>query len=356
MRIRLKTAALLAVLAAVAGFVAIDASKDTAVADRPAQRTAAPASAQSQPQTSPGQPAQANQPEFAIPERQALGQSQSPLFESQNWLPPPPKPTPAERAKAARPPPPVAPPLPYTFAGRLIHDGKLSLLLAKGDDVIAVKEGQTLDGVYKVESITQTQITLVYLPLNQKQTIPVITGLAATPPSPVAALGATTPSGAGASAGASLPIPTATVVAPPGAPAAAKQATIAWTGPQQVKMGTRFDVTLRVSSSQPLQAWPMQLRIDPNHFQVVTVKPGKLPGAPDPSFTYRMNPDGNIFIGASVQKPAASSDGELLALTLMPVKPAPSAEIAIASLTLQGAAGQVIPYDRPAVFRTTITP
>ena len=356
MRIRLKTAALLAVLAAVVGFVAIDASKDTEVADRPAERTAAAGSAQPQSQTPTNQAAQTDQPAFAIPERPPLGQSQSPLFESQNWLPPPPKPTPAERAKAARPPPPVAPPLPYTFAGRLVHDGKLSLLLAKGDEVIPIKEGETLDGVYKVESITQTQITLVYLPLNQKQTIPVITSLAATPPAPVPAFGATTPSAAGSSAGASLPIPTASVVAPPGAPAGVKQATIAWSGPQQVKMGTRFDVTLRVSSSQPLQAWPMQLRVDPNHLQVVTVKPGKISGAPDPSFTYRMNPDGSIFIGASVQKPAASSDGELLALTLMPVKPGPAAEIAIASLTLQGAAGQPIPYDRPAVFRTTITP
>jgi hypothetical protein len=355
MRIRLKTAALLAVLASIVGFVAVDASKDTAVADRPAERTAAADTAQTQSQAPTSPAAPADQPEFGIPARPGLGQSQSPLFESQNWLPPPPKPTPAERAKAAKPPPPVAPPLPYTFAGRLIHDGKLSLLLAKGDEVIPVKEGETLDGVYKVESITQTQITLVYLPLNQKQTIPLITSLAATPPSRSPAFGATTPPAAGASAGASLPIPTGNVVAPPDT-AGARQATLAWTGPPQVKMGTRFDVTLRVSSSQPLQAWPMQLRVDPNHFQVITVKPGKLPGAPDPSFTYRMNPDGNIFIGASVQKPAPSSDGELLALTLMPVKPAPSAEVAIASLNLQGPAGQTIPYDRLAVFRTTITP
>ena len=64
-------------------------------------------------------------------------------------------------------------------------------------------------------------------------------------------------------------------------------------------MGTRFEVTLRVNSKEPLQAWPMQLRVDPNHFEVVMVRPGKLPGASDPNFTYRLNPDGNIFIGAS---------------------------------------------------------
>jgi hypothetical protein len=121
-------------------------------------------------------------------------------------------------------------------------------------------------------------------------------------------------------------------------------------------MGTRFEISLRVNSNQPLQAWPMQLRVDPSLFQVVTVRPGKLPGGSDPNFTYRLNPDGNIFIGASVQKPAAGSDAELLALTLMPVKAAPSAEVTIASVNLQGASGQPIPHDRLSSFRTTITP
>ena len=33
-------------------------------------------------------------------------------------------------------------------------DGQLSLLLAKGDEVIPIRQGQTLDGTYRVESIT----------------------------------------------------------------------------------------------------------------------------------------------------------------------------------------------------------
>jgi hypothetical protein len=100
----------------------------------------------------------------------------------------------------------------------------------------------------------------------------------------------------------------------------------------------------------------MQLRVDPNHFEVVMVRPGKLPGASDPNFTYRLNPDGNIFIGASVQKPSTGGDAELLALTLMPVKASPAAEVTVASLNLQGVAGRPIPHDRVAAFRTMITP
>jgi hypothetical protein len=362
MRIRFKTAALLAVLAAVAGFVAVDAAKDTPTTERVAERgkpaaPAEPRSADANTQSA-AVAASSDAQGLALPDRSGFGKSESPLFESQNWQPPPPKVPPAAKIKPGPPPAPVAPPMPYTFAGRLVHDGKASLLLAKGDEVIAVREGETLDGIYKVESITQTQITLVYLPLGQKQTIPVITSLAATPPSPAPAAGATAPFAPPGGGGVSAPIPAAKVIAPPTSAASSGQATLAWAGPQQVKMGTRFEVTLVVNSKEPLQAWPMQLRVDPNHFEVVTVRPGrKLPGASDPNFTYRLNPDGNIFIGASVQKPAAGgSDAELLALTLMPVKPTASAEVTIASLSLQGAAGRPIPHDRVAAFRTTITP
>jgi hypothetical protein len=143
--------------------------------------------------------------------------------------------------------------------------------------------------------------------------------------------------------------------APATAPATAA-AKLAWGGPPQVKLGTRFEVTLRVNSEQPLHAWPMQLRFDPQHFEVVTVKPGRLPGGADPNFSYRVNPDGSIFVGASTQGGAPAADAELLALTLLPVKTAPAAELSIASVNLQGAAGRPIPHDRIATFRTAITP
>jgi hypothetical protein len=251
--------------------------------------------------------------------------------------------------------------LPYAFVGRLIHDGQLSLLLAKGDEVISIRQGQTLDGVYRVESITDKQITLVYLPLDQRQTIPVITSLAESPPPAAPTLSARPPLGStpGAVAARALTpaVPTTNVIAPPGPAGATSPATVAWTGPQQVKLGTPFELSLHVKSNQPLHAWPLQLRVDTDRFEVLTVRPGKVaPGAPDPAFSYRMNADGSIFVGASVQQPAAAGDSEILALTLRPLKPAPSAEVSIASLSLQGAAGRPIPHAQLAAFRTTITP
>jgi hypothetical protein len=123
-----------------------------------------------------------------------------------------------------------------------------------------------------------------------------------------------------------------------------------------VKVGTRFDVTLRVKSDESLHAWPMQLRFDPAVLEVVTVKPGRSLGGSEPTFGYRVNPDGSIFVGASAQTGTAASNAELVVLTLKPVKAAAAAELNLTSLTLQGAAGRPIAHERIAAFKTAITP
>lgn len=87
------------------------------------------------------------------------------LFEAKSWYvpPPPPKPLP--------PPPPSAPPLPFAYMGKLIEDGQLTVFLTKQERNYVVKEGDTLDGMYKVETVSPSMMTLVYLPLNIKQTL-----------------------------------------------------------------------------------------------------------------------------------------------------------------------------------------
>jgi hypothetical protein len=100
----------------------------------------------------------------------------------------------------------------------------------------------------------------------------------------------------------------------------------------------------------------MQLRFDPEHFEVVSVKPGKLSDGTDPSFSYRVSPEGSIFIGASAQQPTSAAGAELLALTLRPLKVGSAAEVSIAALTLQGAAGRRVPHDGSVTFKTAITP
>jgi hypothetical protein len=98
-------------------------------------------------------------------QREADDKAAPDLFEAKSWYvpPPPPKPLP--------PPPPSAPPLPFAFMGKLVEDGQLTVFLTKQERNYVVKAGDTLDGMYKVEAVTPTMLTLVYLPLNIKQTL-----------------------------------------------------------------------------------------------------------------------------------------------------------------------------------------
>jgi hypothetical protein len=384
MRITLKTAALLAVLAAAGAVVLFDplgeqpaapkgaAPKVVALPDRaPPKPSAAPSSftppagttvvAAPKGQASPA-PAAAL-PDLNLPARGGLTESKSPMFDTRSWVPPPPKIVPQ---KAPPPPPPTAPPLPYKFVGRMLQDGQLYVFLAKGDSVSTVKQGDTLDGVYRVEAVTETEVALNYTPLGQKQTLAVVSSLPGTlapagataraqaPPSAV-----TTPPSAAASppprTGATSPLPTTSIIGGANTPpASGPAAQLEWTGPNQVKVGASFNVSLRVKSSEMLHAWPMQLRFDPALFDVLTVKPGGTVSGP--TFGYRVNEDGSIFVGASAQSGTSAANTELVVVTLRSLKAAPAAEMSVSSLTLQGAAGRAIPYDRIASFKTAIVP
>jgi len=223
--------------------------------------------------------------------------------------------------------------MPYRYAGRLVQGGRPSVFLAKGDMVFPISKGETLDGAYRVESIGETQITLMYLPLAREERIPVDSSL------PVAVSATRLDPAVGGKQ-----------------PAQSRPAQLLWEGPQQVKLGTRFDVVLRVTSDQPLHASPMQLRFDPAYLEFVGAKPGKFLGGRDRNFSYRAVPDGSIFVGASIQDPASASSAELLILTFRTVNTAAAAELSIASLNLQGAGGQPVAFSQPTAFKTAISP
>jgi hypothetical protein len=361
MRISMKTAALVATLAGVAAFVFVEATEKKSVVNREVESQGSARAAALQGPNAAVDPAAENQHTFALPERSGLGEPRAKLFSPESWQ------ASAPKISAPPPPPPSAPPMPYKFVGRLLQEGRLTVFLSKGDSVFPAKEGETLDGTYRVDAIRATQIDLVYLPLGQTQSVSIVFSLSvgaiepAAASKPLVAVGATsssasTQTGAAPVADARALIPASRVISPRESAVGAATARLMWDGPPQVKVGTRFEITLRANSEQPLHAWPMQLRFDPAQFEVVTVKAGKLPGGPDPSFTYRVNPDGAIFVGASVQQAAPASNAELLAITLRPMKAAPAAELSIASLNLEGAAGRPIPHDRISTFKTAIMP
>jgi hypothetical protein len=340
MRAGIRKAILFAVLAAIVAYLAFDSGSDglwTRIASPEAAKRDAGKDADSGAQ---GVGAEKRAGRFALPDRIPLSAQRGDLFGTHSWQPPAPK----VDAGSAAPVASAAPSMPYKFAGKLLQDGKLQIFLSKGDAVVAIQEGDTLDGAYRVESIEEAQITLLYLPLKRKETIPVSSSLplAGAPARAVAAVWSGAPGG------------TRSAAADPKALGNAAQ--LQWEGPQSVKLGTQFSVALHVTSEEPVSASPMQFKFDPKLLETVAVKAGRFFDRGDRKFSFRVSPDGSIFIGASNRDHTPAADAEFLVLTFKPLKPAPVAELSIASLNLQGPAGRAIAFGPPMAFRTAITP
>ncbi|MCC8400742.1 hypothetical protein LJ655_02330 [Paraburkholderia sp. MMS20-SJTN17] len=145
-----------------------DAAADHGSVERPKQ-PAQTASA-SAPRT-PNPPDEANtaSDKLAALRKPMSLESRNNPFAASSWLPPPP---PVVQAPPEPPPPPIAPPLPYVYLGKM--DGsalKPRVFLSSGDQLLIVSQGEVVDGQYRVESISDTDIVLTYLPLNQRQVI-----------------------------------------------------------------------------------------------------------------------------------------------------------------------------------------
>ncbi|MBC3874897.1 hypothetical protein [Undibacterium flavidum] len=91
------------------------------------------------------------------------------LFKAANWIPAPPPVSPVVITIA--PPQAVAPPLDFRFIGKAIIDGQLNIFLARQEKTLVVKEGQSIDANYKVGKIQPPTMELIYLPLNEIQTL-----------------------------------------------------------------------------------------------------------------------------------------------------------------------------------------
>ena len=260
-----------------------------------------------------------------------------------------------------RPPEPVAPPNPYKVAGTLVQAGVKRVYLVKGDRVYEAKQGDDLDEGYRVDSIAADHVVLLYVPLGKKEELTIASTLGAD-----IALASTAPAPARAAAPVPAPVPAPSVAPQSSAPAPsapspsastgssdpARPAELRWHGPGKVRAGASFTVALRVSSDQPLRATPMQLRYEPELLEAVGVRAGKFFG--EGNFSYRVNPDGSIFVGATGQGVAPGADAELVVVTFKPIKPGATAEVKLSSVALQGAAGRALAHNQVATFRTDI--
>lgn len=109
---------------------------------------------------------------LAILPRQDEGMGGQDAFPSMSWTPPPP-PASEKALEPAELPPPQAPPLPFKALGQYVEAGTRSVFLQFNDANLVVHVGDTIAGQYFVESLKGGVLTLVYLPLQQRQTLTV---------------------------------------------------------------------------------------------------------------------------------------------------------------------------------------
>lgn len=67
--------------------------------------------------------------------------------------------------------PPQAPAAPFRILGRFVEDGVTGLFVQYNDRTLVARAGDLIGDVYKVASIADQSMTVVYLPMNLTQTI-----------------------------------------------------------------------------------------------------------------------------------------------------------------------------------------
>jgi len=112
--------------------------------------------------------ADAEDADLAPPRREPDAGEPGNVFTSKSWYVPPPPPPPPPPAPPARP---TAPPLPFTYLGRFRDEGKAVIFLVKDDRVLTVREGDIIEGNYRVDGIVGSRLDLTYQPLDIKQTL-----------------------------------------------------------------------------------------------------------------------------------------------------------------------------------------
>lgn len=97
------------------------------------------------------------QPRAASP---AMGSA----FAVHDWAPPP-------RSLSVSPAPVAAPPLPFTFLGKMRDDGVWRVFLGREDKTYIVGQSDLIEGAYRVETVRPPVMIITYLPLREQQTL-----------------------------------------------------------------------------------------------------------------------------------------------------------------------------------------
>ncbi|CAK15622.1 hypothetical protein [Pseudomonas entomophila] len=97
------------------------------------------------------------------------------LFPAQQWAPPQTLATVTEQPVVTAPvvAAPTAPALPFQFVGRLGDRDDLQVFLQNGEKLYVVRQGDVIEDTYRLDRVSASELSLVYLPLHQPQTLSV---------------------------------------------------------------------------------------------------------------------------------------------------------------------------------------
>ncbi|VVN41027.1 hypothetical protein PS662_05467 [Pseudomonas fluorescens] len=68
---------------------------------------------------------------------------------------------------------PSMPPMPFQFVGRLDDRSDLQVFLQNGEKIYVVRKGDVIDETWRIEGISDVELSFVYLPLHLSQTLSV---------------------------------------------------------------------------------------------------------------------------------------------------------------------------------------
>lgn len=69
--------------------------------------------------------------------------------------------------------PPTAPKIPFKYIGKIWGDEEYQVFIEFNGKNLIIKEGDTIQQIYKVEKISPPTMTLTYLPMNILQSMPI---------------------------------------------------------------------------------------------------------------------------------------------------------------------------------------
>ena len=87
------------------------------------------------------------------------------LFTDRSWTPL------ASPAVPVSAPAPMAPAAPFTYIGKRLEGATWQVFLARADQTFVVSAGSTIDGLYRIDSVSPPTLSLTYLPLGQVQSM-----------------------------------------------------------------------------------------------------------------------------------------------------------------------------------------